>query len=50
MECEFFRPIDWASIFDRRSGGPWIPPEEPLLVKKRKESVRQINNEEDLHN
>ena len=49
MESEFFRPIDWASIYDRGAGGPWIPPEEPLLVRKRKETMRQINADDDLH-
>lgn len=41
MESDFFKPVDWASIYDRRSDGPWIPPEEPLLVKKRRELQRQ---------
>ncbi len=47
MESNFFKPIDWASIYDRRLDGPWIPPEEPLLAKKRRELQRQDSSAAD---
>ena len=53
MESDFFSGVDWEAMMEKRSDGPYIPPEEPLLAARRKKElaaaaaeVKRIEEEE----
>jgi hypothetical protein len=48
MECDFFKAVDWQAVLERRSCGPWIPPEEPLIASRRKKEQQHAQRQKEL--
>lgn len=36
MESAFFTGVNWEAMMEKRADGPWIPPEDPILISRRK--------------
>jgi serine/threonine protein kinase len=47
MESAFFAGIDWAAVMEKRSDGPHIPAEDPLLASRRKKEEAAAKQEQD---
>lgn len=36
MRCAFFHGVDWEAVLRREGPGPWVPPEDPVITRRKK--------------
>jgi hypothetical protein len=36
MRCSWFSGIDWEAVYRREGPGPWLPPEDPIITRRKK--------------